>query len=994
MQQRKLQKIGNLLPVSNLYSNLVLLCYKHFRQINNGGFMRNIFLFAFLLLISYAKTFAIEIEYLYPKANTDKHSIETPIIIRFNENVQLEKIIGNIEIKGEISGHHKFKASLSDDKRTISIRTENRFAPSEQVHLGIFGKDYNFKTTRILPVEQRKVFAEHFATQYPEIFNVLNAQLDEPKETLDNPLADTVPSDFPTVIINSVNNPAPGYIYIANFGMGAERSYLMILDNEGKPVKYRKVPVPGFDFKMQPNGLITNAHIITSHIPQGWGWAEAYMEVMGKDLNVIDTVQCQGGYIADFHDFKMLPNGHYLLQAYDPQPIDMSEIVEGGNPNAIVLGSIVQELDANKNVVFQWRSWDHIRLTETYATLTGIAIDPVHINAVELDYDGNILISSRHLSEITKISRATGAIIWRLGGLQNSFKFINEHEENAPTYFSYQHDIRRLPNGNITLYDNGNQHNPPYSRAVEYKLDEDNMTATLVWEYRNSPDIFGETMGSVQRLPNGNTLIGWGGVTGNFYRNVTEVTPNNEVAFELSFPKGVSFQTTSYRAYRFPYPPGDPEAVVKKERISDILYKKVPPTSTDTIHFSDVGMNTGVSIYFEKLTDDSLSFIQVERYPYAPLYPKFYLETPLVNTYRVVISSNHIQEFKGKIIFDLNTFPQLIHKRNIAVWRKSPNNDYFSPILGQTYNSFNNTIIYDAYSLDGEYIFATGDYVETPLRPTLTNPSDSSILNKENKITFQWTPEGWHQFSEIQVAEDADFTNIVFSQDSLKTTIIEIPPLPEGKTYFWRVRSYGKSRWSPWSYPFTFEVKAPFVSLISPNGGEVWEKGKTELIQWKHNLDNAFIITLYLNNNPLTNITDTVYSVYGKYYWSVPENLPADTKYKVRVTSYSDNTRFSESQAFFTITDASFVGNGASNNIEIFPNPVENQLYINIRELDELPISLKIVNIFGETVSEYTITSISNELHAIDLTNLYPGIYFINYTTHKSSYRLKLLKIN
>ncbi|GIT32244.1 MAG: hypothetical protein Ct9H300mP2_3230 [Candidatus Neomarinimicrobiota bacterium] len=50
--------------------------------------------------------------------------------------------------------------------------------------------------------------------------------------------------------------------------------------------------------------------------------------------------------------------------------------------------------------------------------------------------------------------------------------------------FSHQHDIRRLDNGNITIYDNGNYKEPNYSRAAEYLLDEDNMTATLISEYR------------------------------------------------------------------------------------------------------------------------------------------------------------------------------------------------------------------------------------------------------------------------------------------------------------------------------------------------------------------------------------------------------------------------------------------------------------------------------------------------------------------------------
>ena len=38
--------------------------------------------------------------------------------------------------------------------------------------------------------------------------------------------------------------------------------------------------------------------------------------------------------------------------------------------------------------------------------------------------DGHILLSSRRLSEITKINRQSGKIIWRLGGANNQFKFV------------------------------------------------------------------------------------------------------------------------------------------------------------------------------------------------------------------------------------------------------------------------------------------------------------------------------------------------------------------------------------------------------------------------------------------------------------------------------------------------------------------------------------------------------------------------------------------
>jgi len=220
----------------------------------------------------------------------------------------------------------------------------------------------------------------------------------------------------------------------------------------------------------------------------------------------------------------------------------MSVVVPGGNPNATVIGLVIQELDENKNVVFQWRSWDHIAITDAvHEDLTAVTVDCVHGNAIELDNDGNLMISSRHLSEITKISRTTGNIIWRLGGIHNQFTFIND-----PLGFSYQHHIRRIANGNITLFDNGNYHPTPFSRAVEYSLDEINKTATLVWQYRNFPDIYGFAMGSAQRLKNGNTLISWGSAN----PTMTEVTPSGEKVLEMSLPLNIytyrTFKDESY----------------------------------------------------------------------------------------------------------------------------------------------------------------------------------------------------------------------------------------------------------------------------------------------------------------------------------------------------------------------------------------------------------------------------------------------------------------
>ncbi|MCX6165871.1 MAG: T9SS type A sorting domain-containing protein, partial [Ignavibacteriae bacterium] len=92
------------------------------------------------------------------------------------------------------------------------------------------------------------------------------------------------------------------------------------------------------------------------------------------------------------------------------------------------------------------------------------------------------------------------------------------------------------------LFDNGNYHSHAFSRAIEYKIDEDVKSVELTWEYRHSPDIYAYAMGSVQRLSNGNTLIGWGSAP----TTLTEVTPNGTIAYELSLPAG----QMSYRAFR------------------------------------------------------------------------------------------------------------------------------------------------------------------------------------------------------------------------------------------------------------------------------------------------------------------------------------------------------------------------------------------------------------------------------------------------------------
>ncbi|MGB3074017.1 MAG: arylsulfotransferase family protein, partial [Chitinophagales bacterium] len=301
----------------------------------------------------------------------------------------------------------------------------------------------------------------------------------------------------------------------------------------------------GHAFQLNHNGYLTFFQYSNSH------W-----KIMDSNYNEIDSFTCGNGYstVTNGHDFQIFPDGHSLIIAFDDQTINMTAY--GGSPVADVKGLIVQELDANKEVIFQWRSWDHFLFTDAnqYTPLTNSQVDYVHGNTVERDFDGNILISCRNMDELTKINRETGDIIWRMGGENNQFTFVND---NIPEHFHQQHDVRRIANGHITILNNGNYLPIQISSAKEYQLDEVNKVATLVWFYEhpdvNGNKVFARASGNAQRLPNGNTMISWGTIYfDKGIPNMTEVDMNKNIVWEMTFDESGQ---KSYRTFKFDWDP-------------------------------------------------------------------------------------------------------------------------------------------------------------------------------------------------------------------------------------------------------------------------------------------------------------------------------------------------------------------------------------------------------------------------------------------------------
>ena len=170
--------------------------------------------------------------------------------------------------------------------------------------------------------------------------------------------------------------------------------------------------------------------------------------------------------------------------------------------------------------------------------------------------DGNLLISGRRVSAVYKVNRATGAIMWELGGKHSSFTLAPSGQQ----WFCYQHHARQPQPNVITLFDDGGT-GPSVcpnhaSRALTLTLNTATHTATITRDLGHNPPLHASLWGSNQTLPNGGALVSWGGL-----KEITEFNAAGQPDFDMSFSGG------TYRAFRTPWTgiPRYPPAVAARK---------------------------------------------------------------------------------------------------------------------------------------------------------------------------------------------------------------------------------------------------------------------------------------------------------------------------------------------------------------------------------------------------------------------------------------------
>jgi hypothetical protein len=388
---------------------------------------------------------------------------------------------------------------------------------------------------------RQATFAFRVDTPYPT--SVLSPFANPPAAPADTQSFYTLPGVHPPVLSVTVpdRDPAAGDILTTN-GPGPGQYGPLIYSPHGQLVWFARL-TGGEVAENLSEQTYEGERVLTwwkgRVLELGFGLGEGI--VMNSHYQTVARVLAGNGLKADLHDFQLVEHRIAYVTVYNPIRCDLRAVK--GSAGGAIVDTAVQQVDMGTGLVrWEWHSVDHVAAAESEVEVphdTG-PWDYFHLNAIDPQPDGDLLITARSTWAAYQLQRGSGRILWRLGGNRSSFQM------GPGTTMAWQHDGRVLPGGIVSFFDDGS--NPPIhqqSRAIRIKLDLIRRRATLAASYtHHDPPLLAASQGNAQPLAGGNTLVGYGGVPA-----ISEFAADGSLLFDAHQPFDMSF----YRAFRFPW---------------------------------------------------------------------------------------------------------------------------------------------------------------------------------------------------------------------------------------------------------------------------------------------------------------------------------------------------------------------------------------------------------------------------------------------------------
>ena len=340
-----------------------------------------------------------------------------------------------------------------------------------------------------------------------------------------------MPADFPRLNVDRPGDPAPGWYVTTVRKLGTGVGYATVLDRFGAPVWYKRVPQDIADVRRRSDGRLLMVRALGPRYgvdpDRGYLVASLFGTVVDELTTVPDPAEPDVVFPTDHHDLVALPGGARAMLTY---PIledqDLTVLGAGYLASDDIADGVIQEIDANDNLVWSWRTSDHFGYDVNYPVrwgplegYNGDEVDVYHLNSLDQikDGSGDYLVSARHMDNVFRIDRATGNVDWVLGEVPADVPG-GSAATTIPPQLTIVGDARgprrphdaRLNGDVLTLFDNRTDTGEP-ARAVAYRIDAEALTATLLWEIEQEAGQSSAGLGSNRVTADGTVVVSWGG---------------------------------------------------------------------------------------------------------------------------------------------------------------------------------------------------------------------------------------------------------------------------------------------------------------------------------------------------------------------------------------------------------------------------------------------------------------------------------------------------
>jgi len=453
------------------------------------------------------------------------------------------KAIADVKVRGSVTGTH------SGRLRAYSQGDGASFVPSAP-----FVSGETVTVTGSVAVGTKPVrFAFHFVVAREDALPH-PPSLHPSKDPNEKMHFRSVPSlEPPGVVVSHTSSASqPGYVFAAPYS-GPGQAGPMIFDEAGNLVWFSPVGKEEAAANLQVQEL-GGKPVLTwwqGYIPpQGFGIGEEV--IADSSYRTIGRVHAANGDKVDLHDFHLTPEGTAVFTAFQPLRCDLSSL--GGPQGGAVTDSLFQEVDLHTGLVRrEWHAIDHVPLSDSYSSAVTTSLktpfDYFHLNSIDQLPGGGTLISARNTWGIYELNSETGQVLVRIGGKRSQVKLA------GGAHTAYQHDATVLPDGDISIFDNGGVpmvH--PQSRGLIVSVDGG--AASLVSSYERPEALKAGSQGNMQLLANGDYFLGWGAEP-----YFSEFSSSGQLLYDAHFHGSYE----SYRGYRFAWtgaPTSRPTAAV------------------------------------------------------------------------------------------------------------------------------------------------------------------------------------------------------------------------------------------------------------------------------------------------------------------------------------------------------------------------------------------------------------------------------------------------